>query len=230
METPTDLLIYHESAEVLYDLGTVLLRGTPGSVVLLPSNCSISMDILKSGSVTSIGFTRHESEEAPINPTLISTAAPSHLKNRFLHYASLQAQPPTVANQCAQRSEFYGILYELERNTADGNRQTIREEKIRPSVAYMEHHCFDRRMNFKQIAALSGISETYFRTLFTEQYGYTPLRFMIEKKVRKAETMLRETELPFDEILFSCGFQSRSHFVKQFTEIVGISPNEIREK
>ena len=230
METSTDLLIYHESAETLYDLDAVVLRGIPGSVVLLPANRSIPMKILKSGSVISIGFTLHEREEVPVSPTLISTAAPSHLKNRFLHFASLQAQPPTVANQCAQRSEFYGILYELERNSADGNRQTLREEKIRPSVAYMENHCFDRRMNFKQIAALSGISETYFRTLFTEQYGCTPLRFLIEKKVRKAETMLRETELPFDEILFSCGFQSRSHFVKQFTEIVGISPNEIREK
>ncbi len=230
METESNLLLYHESAEVLYDLGDVLLRGAPGSVLFLPANATVSAEVLKNGAVTSIGFKLYEDEQTPITPSLISTAAPSHLRNRFLHFASLQAQPPTVAAQCAMLSEFYGILYELERNTPDGNRQTLMEEKIRPSVAYMENHCFDRRLNFKQIAALSGISETYFRSLFTEQYGCTPLRFLIEKKVRKAEILLRETDLPLDEIRLSCGFQSRTHFINQFTEIIGTSPNKIREK
>lgn len=225
-----DLLIYHESAEVLYETPTVMLRGTPGSVVLFPARQSAKFRVAKSGSVICIGFRQAQENVLQANLSLIETTAPARLKNRFLHFISMWEQARTVDTECAMRSEFYGILYDLQRNTAEGNRRLLHEEKIRPSVAYLERHLESRNLNLKQIAAISGVSEAYFRTLFLEQYGRTPLQYLIEMRVQKAKKLLLETDLPLHQIEFACGFQSHAYFVKQFLRIVGKTPEQVRKK
>ncbi len=230
LESSGHLLIYHESAEVQYTVGSVLIHGAVGSVLFLPADTVILAEVLKKGSVISIEFTLMDDDQPLSGPSLIATAVPSHLRNRFQHAAALQAQPPSLSNQYAMLSDFFGILYELERNTPRGHRQNLLEEKIRPSIAYIENHIPDRKLNLKQIASLSGISETHFRSLFTELYGCTPLQYMIELRVRKAECLLQESDLSMAEIRRSCGFQSHAYFTKQFLRIVGKSPNTFREK
>ena len=224
------LMIYHESAEVLYTIGETIIRGVSGSVLFLPEGISADINVQKAGSVICIGFSPQRECDATPNVALLSTAAPSLLRNRFLHFAALHSNAPSVGSECAMLAEFYGILYELQRNTSAGNRRSMLEEKIRPSVAYLENHLTDRHLNIEQVAALSGVSETYFRTLFAEQFGCTPLQYVIEKRVRKAEKMLSETQLPLDEIEQSCGFQSHSYFLKQFQKIIKKKPDQVRNK
>ena len=225
-----NLLIYHESAEVLYTAGDVVICGKSGSVLLLPRGASLQANVQRSGSVICIGFSTQKNAVSPINLSLVETAAPSLLRNRFLHFAALHTNAPSVGSECAMLAEFYSILYELQRNTPVGNRRSILEEKIRPSVAYLENHLSERRLNLKEIAALSGVSEAYFRKLFSEQFGCTPLQFLIEKRVQKAEKLLLETDLPLDEIEKVCGFQSHGYFLRQFQRLTGKTPNQMRNK
>ena len=230
MLTPQhNLLIYHESAEVLYSVGETVIRGTPGSVLLLPNRHSADITVNRSGSVICIGF-EVQKDCATGNLSLIATAAPSLLRNRFLHFAALHATSPSVGSEFAMLSEFYGILYELQRNTSAGNRRSLLEEKIRPSVAYLENHLTDRLLKMDQVAALSGVSETYFRTLFSEQFGCTPLQYVIENRIRKAEKLLTGTDLPLNEIERACGFQSHGYFMKQFQRIVKKTPDQLRNQ
>lgn len=225
-----DLLIYHESAEAFYTIGETIIHGVPGSVLMLPEGVSAKIDVKKSGSVIRIGFSVQKESAFVRTVALVATAAPSLLRNRFLHFAALHANTPSVGSECAMLAEFYGILYELQRNTSAGNRQSLLEDKIRPSVAYLETHFADQKLNIRQIAALSGISETYFRTLFLEQFGCTPLQYVIEKRVRAAEKLLTETDLSLREIEQSCGFQSHSYFLKQFQKFTQKSPEQVRAK
>ena len=126
-------------------------------------------------------------------------------------------------------TDFYGILHELNRNTADRNRQVLQEEKIRRSVAYLERHFSDKKLNMEQIAALSGISQTYFRTLFQRQYGCTPIQYVNHKKLERAKTLLSETDLPISEIEATCGFHDHAYFIKQFERAYSSHPDSLRK-
>ena len=223
-----DLLVYHESAEVLYSTGETVIQGTTGSVLLLPSDFSVEITVQQSGSVICIGFELQKDHDTPRNLSLIATSAPSLLRNRFLHFAAIHASSPSVGSECAMLAEFYSILYELQRNTSAGNRRSLLEKKIRPSVAYLEKHLTDRHLKMDQVAALSGVSETYFRSLFSEQFGCTPLQYVIEKRVQKAEKLLLETDLPLREIEQVCGFQDHGYFMKQFQRLIGKTPDQVR--
>ncbi len=223
-----DLIIYHENAEVQYTTEDLILHALPKSVLFLPRGYSATAQVLHGESVTVIEFELCEQESSPLNLSLTTSTAPSRLKNRFLHFASECTKPRTLSSECSMLTDFYSILHELSRNTKDGNRQTLQEEKIRPSVAYMERHFSDKKLHIKQIAALSGISQTYFRTLFQRQYGCTPLQYINQKKLERAKSLLQETDLPISEIEAACGFRDHAYFVKQFENVYGSHPESLR--
>ena len=220
-----DLIVYHESAEVIYQTQDAVLRAVAGSVLFLPKDCMPQIKVLRQGSVICIGY----QTSGCTNLSLISTSAPTRIRNLFLHFAALHAQSPSVTMDCAMMADLYSIFYELQRNTADGSRRALQEDMIRPSVAYLEKHLTDRGWNLKQVAALSGVSETYFRTLFTRQYGCTPLQYVLKKRISMAEKMLAETNKPISEIAEQCGFHSKAFFCSQFQKSVGFSPEAFRK-
>ena len=222
----SDLIVYHESAEVIYQTQDAVLHAAAGSILFLPQSCTPQINVLRQGSVICIGYCSSVST----NLALISTAVPTRIRNLFLHFAALHAQPPSVAMDCAMMSDLYSIFYELQRNTADGSRRALQEEKIRPSVAYLEKHITERGWNLKQVAALSGVSETYFRTLFTRQYGRTPLQYVLEKRIQAAKKMLTETDAPISEIRTACGFHSKASFDSHFLKVVGVTPEQFKTK
>ena len=88
----------------------------------------------------------------------------------------------------------------------------------------------EKKLSLKQIAALSHVSETHFRTLFRECYGCTPLQYLIDLRVQKALRLLKETDLPLSEIEGRCGFRDHAYFVKQFQKITESSPEDYRAK
>jgi AraC-like DNA-binding protein len=47
-------------------------------------------------------------------------------------------------------------------------------------------------------------------------------------RVRSAQTMLRETDLPVTEVMLSCGFVSKSSFNTEFRRITGTTPSAFR--
>lgn len=221
-----DLIVYHQSAEAIYQTSEAVLHATVGSVLFLPQKCAPQIKVLRQGAVVCIGY----QASASTNLALISTAVPTRIRNLFLHFSAFHAQPPSIAVDCAMMADLYGIFYELQRNTADGSRRALQEEKIRPSVAYLEKHITERGWNMHQIAALSEISETYFRKLFTRQYGCTPLQYVLKKRIQMAEKMLAETERTVSEIALSCGFHGKAAFCTQFQNTFGVSPEEYRKK
>lgn len=49
-------------------------------------------------------------------------------------------------------------------------------------------------------------------------------------RIRSAQAMLNETDLPVTEIMLSCGFVSKSSFNTEFRRITGTTPSEFRAK
>ena len=80
-----------------------------------------------------------------------------------------------------------------------------------------------------RLAEVSCVSATHFARSFKEAFGLPPHRYLLTRRIEKAVTLLRETDLPITDIAYSTGWNSLGTFGRTFRDITGKNPGDIRE-
>lgn len=224
-ESHAHWLIYHNRAKVCYQFGSNTYTAHAGSLLLLPPSEHTHVSVLSDGLVTAIGFFTLPSEVA--SPVLLSASISQNIRGQMQHLLYL-FRSNDVGGELAMLSDLYAILYTIQRYSKKGTRRAAQNNLIRPSVRYLEKHELSRKLNMKEVAALSGISESHFRALFLLQFGCTPMQFLNSRKMEQAKLLLR-SPLPIKEIARSCGFSDPNYFARAFQKSEGMSPSEYRK-
>jgi AraC family transcriptional regulator len=88
--------------------------------------------------------------------------------------------------------------------------------------------CLGEDLALERLAAEAGIAVHAFGAAFTKAFGTPPYRYVIQRRVERAKTMLRETDLPVARIAYETGFASQSHLATTFKRTVGQTPGDYR--
>ncbi|GLK56842.1 helix-turn-helix domain-containing protein [Methylopila capsulata] len=80
------------------------------------------------------------------------------------------------------------------------------------------------------VAALCGLSRSYFIRAFHATTGQTPHRWARERRLRRARDLVADTSEPIAAIAASCGFADQSHFTRAFRARWGESPANYRRR
>jgi AraC-like DNA-binding protein len=80
------------------------------------------------------------------------------------------------------------------------------------------------------LAAELGVSYSHLRHSFLARTGVSPRQHYLNTRIQKSQDLLLNTTKSIKEIAEVLGFESASHFSKQFKDRVGNSPNYWREK
>lgn len=88
---------------------------------------------------------------------------------------------------------------------------------------------FNQDINLDSISRQIGISKYHFSRLFKRYTGYSPYEYILNYRLSQSKSLLKSTELPIYEIAYKVGFNSSSHFIKQFRKQEGITPLKFRE-
>jgi YesN/AraC family two-component response regulator len=99
---------------------------------------------------------------------------------------------------------------------------------LRKAERYIWTH-YTRKISLKEIADVSGLSASYFSTIFKEEMGENLSNYINRLRVEKAATMLLTTNLPISGIANACGFEDQSWFSKTFKNFTGSTPGIFRE-
>jgi AraC-like DNA-binding protein len=81
------------------------------------------------------------------------------------------------------------------------------------------------------ISCLSGLidkSESQVIRIFKHEFGITPHRYILNKKIEAAKILLLKTELPVKKIASELSFADEFYFSNAFKKIVGLSPKNYR--
>lgn len=81
-----------------------------------------------------------------------------------------------------------------------------------------------------ELAALVNLSASRFRHLFKEETGVGPGLYLRERRLERAELLLRTTFLTIKEVMSEAGMSSMSHFVSYFKRRYGVSPSGYRKQ
>jgi AraC family transcriptional regulator len=98
---------------------------------------------------------------------------------------------------------------------------------VRRVLDHMEAE-LDSDLTLSLLAAESGYSRTHFYRMFKAATGKTPHRYLLELRLKRAESLLENRSLSLIDIAFACGFASHAHFSTVFRSRYGLSPSAYR--
>lgn len=151
----------------------------------------------------------------------------THLYKRAFEIASdkkIAQQPLLVGIVC----HMLGLLNYAVRNHA-GKQPTDRrlEEAIEKAKIIMERRV-TKEIDLQKLASELNLSYSWFRKTFKEHTGHAPAKYFQQLKLRRAERMLAETQIPIKEIAYSLGYKSTEHFFAIFKRNTGFTPTAYR--
>jgi len=82
----------------------------------------------------------------------------------------------------------------------------------------------DRTISLEELAALVNVSRFHFSRLFKCSIGSTAISFVEQCRIRRAQSLITDTDLPLAEIALMVGFADQSHFTRRFHRHVGCTP------
>jgi transcriptional regulator GlxA family with amidase domain len=82
----------------------------------------------------------------------------------------------------------------------------------------------------QRLAGISCVSEAHFARSFKAAFGLPPHRYLLTRRIERASTLLRDTDLPIIDIAFQTGWKSLGTFGRTFRDITGESPGELRAR
>jgi AraC family transcriptional activator FtrA len=78
------------------------------------------------------------------------------------------------------------------------------------------------------LARQAGVSPRTLERRFTAALGMSPLRWLLQQRVRRAQQLLETSDQPIDWIAAACGFGTPASLRAHFARIVGVSPSAYR--
>jgi len=99
--------------------------------------------------------------------------------------------------------------------------------KLDRVTEHIEAHLSDT-IKVHELAELSELSLPHFARLFRQLTGMPPHRWHLCARIRRAQALLVDTNLPLVEIALNVGFADQSHFTNVFRRQVGVSPGSWR--
>jgi AraC-like DNA-binding protein len=80
------------------------------------------------------------------------------------------------------------------------------------------------------VAEVAGLSKYHFQRLFKATYGLTPAAYLSQRRVERAQDLLRATNLTVTEVCHAVGFSSLGSFSSRFRELVGETPSAFQAR
>lgn len=99
--------------------------------------------------------------------------------------------------------------------------------KLRRALEYIDDN-LRGDISLAGVAQALAMSPWHFAHAFRQTTGLPPHRFVLERKIEQAKSLLRETDLPIIEIAHRIGCASHSHFSVLFRRTTGQTPRDFR--
>lgn len=86
-----------------------------------------------------------------------------------------------------------------------------------------------RKIYTKELADLVGLSESYFRLIFFQSFGYSPNDYLVKKRIDVAKQLLLQPRRNITDISYDLGFSSSQYFANTFKKLTGFRPKDYKK-
>lgn len=124
---------------------------------------------------------------------------------------------------------------ELEKNKISRlqKESTLSESKdgysktIKKSIDYI-HQNYKQHISLQDISNYVFLSHEYFSRLFKEEVGENFSSYLTNYRMKKAESLIKNTDMKISQIAIEVGYTNASYFSRSYKKFKGISPEDDR--
>lgn len=140
---------------------------------------------------------------------------------------SINAMVQEYKNNIACVPALQGELYKILALICQKQKRRLARDKfacIRTGIQMLEQ---DSDLSICAIAEACGVSECYFRRLFQQYSGESPMHFRQRHRIERAkQLLLSDEQYTVSEVAQELGFADVYHFSKTFKKHCGVSPSK----
>ena len=100
-------------------------------------------------------------------------------------------------------------------------------ERLQRVRDYVEAH-LDEDLSITALADIACLSPHHFSRSFKKATGVGPRRYVIQRRLARAQTLLRRTNQPLARVAQETGFADQSHLTSVFRREMGVTPGRFR--
>ena len=207
----------------------ILKAPDSGRRYIFQADLSILKDIKDINSILS--FMKPVSLYTPETTPTIYEPLKDLILNIVKEYSSFSAfSEPAIYSYLLTMLTLIGRqhLEGLESETGSPSKRQEYISKFMEVCEYIDTHCMEE-ITLDQMAEMANFSKFHFSRqfkIFTNESFY---KYVNQKRIAYAETLLIDPELSITEIALECGFSSSSTFIRMFKIIKGCTPSEFRK-
>ena len=152
-----------------------------------------------------------------------------HFLQSIIAYFSEQS-PPTEE---VLEQKFYELAFSIMANPANQNLISYLNsiaDQSKTSLFDVIESNYMYNLSLSDYARISNRSLATFKRDFKQLFNTAPAKWLIEKRLDYARTLLATTEKNISQIVFDSGFENNSHFSRIFKEKFGASPVHYRKE
>jgi AraC family transcriptional regulator len=104
----------------------------------------------------------------------------------------------------------------------------LSRERLKRVQDYIEAHLDNNRLTLTELAGVACLSPYHFSRSFKQATGVGPQRYVIQRRLERAKTLIRRTNQSLALIAQEAGFADQSHLTSIFRRELGVTPGHFR--
>lgn len=99
--------------------------------------------------------------------------------------------------------------------------------RLKRTIDYIDAHLGERIL-LADMAKSAGQSRMHFAAQFRAATGLGPHEYLLQRRIERAQALLRSSDAPIVDVAFEVGFANQAHFSTVFRRLIGQSPRRWR--
>lgn len=232
----------HEETEFLFveegsfkiSINDDFLSVSAGDIVLLNANVPHSVAD-KTPTVYSVLFSDIELSGLPAGNLIPDTEHPIldarsdyFYYLRYLEDAAREFAQEPVKDNGAAAFLLTAMLLKIIR--AKFNDQPVQNLSIAERTKRYIEQNYHIELSLNDLANQFFVSPYHLSHTFKDEVGISPIQYLIQHRIKVAQNLLQNTDLPVSEIASKVGYPNANYFNLIFKKIVGTSPGKYRKQ
>lgn len=219
-------LVYYATGSGFTRLDDVEYRYEPHTYTIIPAGMPHDERRAEDTDVIFIGFSLAGRELPPLQQGLFQDSPDSTVLSLLLGMkAEMQEKNAYYAQKLNLR--ISEILIEHLRSVTTGE-SSRPDDNLLYARTFMDEN-YNQKISVEELADMAGYSYHHFRHLFKKRFGVSPIHYLMDKRLEKARSLLRYTELSVTSVAMECGFSNDAQFCTIFKREIGETPRAFRQ-